>query len=79
LKANVRAPVRLLCPEPAAAVTQPPAANDEFHGRLRAPVARRLMAGAMQVDEQPGSSGFEQLPDAIIVVDRQGIIRYANG
>ena len=37
------------------------------------------MAGAMQVDEQPGSSAFEQLPDAIIVVDRQGMIRYANG
>ena len=37
------------------------------------------MASAMQVDEQPGSAPFEQLPDAVIVVDRQGIIRYANG
>jgi PAS domain S-box-containing protein len=37
------------------------------------------MASAMQVDEQPASEPFEQLPDAILVVDRQGIIRYANG
>jgi PAS domain-containing protein len=33
----------------------------------------------MQVDEQLGSELFEQLPDAILVVDRLGIIRYANG
>jgi PAS domain S-box-containing protein len=33
----------------------------------------------MQVNAQLGSEPFEQLPDAILVVDRRGIIRYANG
>ncbi len=33
----------------------------------------------MRIDAQLGSEPFEQLPDAVIVVDRRGIIRYANG
>jgi PAS domain S-box-containing protein len=36
------------------------------------------MASAIQPDDQRGFESFEQIPDAIIVVDRQGIIRYAN-
>src|SRR6266446_332615 len=36
------------------------------------------MASAIQPDNQRGFEPFEQLPDAILVVDRQGIIRYAN-
>lgn len=37
------------------------------------------MASAIRPDDQRGFESFEQMPDAIIVVDRQGIIRYANG
>ena len=37
------------------------------------------MASATQPDHQRGFESFEQIPDAIIVVDRQGTIRYANG
>jgi PAS domain S-box-containing protein len=36
------------------------------------------MASAIQPDDQRGFEPFEQLPDAILVVDRQGSIRYAN-
>jgi PAS domain S-box-containing protein len=36
------------------------------------------MASAIRPDDQRGFEPFEQLPDAILVVDRQGIIRYAN-
>src|SRR5260370_26345906 len=36
------------------------------------------MASATQPDHQRGFESFEQIPDAIIVVDRQGTIRYAN-
>jgi PAS domain S-box-containing protein len=36
------------------------------------------MASAIQPGDERGFEPFEQLPDAILVVDRQGIIRYAN-
>jgi PAS domain S-box-containing protein len=53
--------------------------SDELQER-RLPVAQgNVMANAMRVDAQPGFEPFELLPDAIIMVDRQGIIRYANG
>src|SRR5258707_7928740 len=37
------------------------------------------MASATQPDHQRGFESFEQIPDAIIMVDLQGTIRYANG
>jgi PAS domain S-box-containing protein len=37
------------------------------------------MASAIQPDGQRGFESFEQLPDAVLVVDQRGIIRYANG
>src|SRR5215475_11188452 len=37
------------------------------------------MASAIRADDQARFDSFEQLPDAVLVVDRQGIIRYANG
>jgi PAS domain S-box-containing protein len=36
------------------------------------------MASAFELEDQLGFELFELLPDAIIVVDRRGIIRYAN-
>src|SRR5260370_25144811 len=45
--------------------------------RLLLPV-RGVMASPTQPDHQRGFESFEQIPDAIIVVDRQGTIRYAN-
>lgn len=36
------------------------------------------MASAIRADDQARFNSFEQLPDAVLVVDRRGIIRYAN-
>ena len=36
------------------------------------------MASVMNLDEELGFDLYELLPDAILVVDQQGILRYAN-
>jgi PAS domain S-box-containing protein len=63
----------------AAATTRPAAVAQEIKEHSAAAYIRgSVMASVTHADELLGFELFELLPDAIIVVDRRGVIRYAN-